>query len=160
MTDAEAAKLKAEEQALADEAAGKVDSPIVLELFTASDCSACIFADRILYDAMKDKNVIKPPLLTTNEESGFKIQFYDTVTINDTAIKPTTVYPFDKWHVAVLKVGANEANAFDKIRIGTNQHGNTARHITIGDGFEILKGNSSKVSEKVDALMTAYNIQK
>ena len=109
---------------------------------------------------MKDKNVIKPPLITTNEESGFKIQFYDTVTINDTAIKPTTVYPFDKWHVAVLKVGANEANAFDKIRIGTNPTTNTARHITIGDGFEIVKGNSNKVSEKVDALMTAYNIQK
>ncbi len=36
----------------------KVDSPIVIELFTASDCSACIFADRILYDAMKDKQVI------------------------------------------------------------------------------------------------------
>lgn len=109
---------------------------------------------------MKDRNIINPSLITTNEESGFKIRFYDTITINGTAIKQTTVYPFDKWHVAVLKVDANEANAFDKIRIGTNQNGNTARHITIGDGFEIVKGDSSKVSEKVDALMTAYNIQK
>lgn len=58
MPPEEVAKFKAEEQARADEAAGKVDAPIVLELFTASDCSACIFADRILYDAMKDKNVI------------------------------------------------------------------------------------------------------
>ena len=109
---------------------------------------------------MKDRNIINPSLITTNEESGFKIRFYDTITINGTAIKQTTVYPFDKWHVAVLKVDANEANAFDKIRIGTNQNGNTARHITIGDGFEIVKGDSSKVSEKIDALMTAYNIQK
>lgn len=36
----------------------KSAGPIVLELFTASDCSACILADRILYDAMKDKDVI------------------------------------------------------------------------------------------------------
>lgn len=36
----------------------KVDQPIVVELFTASDCSACVIADRLLYDAMKDKNVI------------------------------------------------------------------------------------------------------
>ncbi len=36
----------------------RVDAPIVLELYTASDCSACIFADRMLYDAAKDKNVI------------------------------------------------------------------------------------------------------
>lgn len=35
-----------------------IDAPIVVELFTAADCSACIYADRILYDAMKDKNVI------------------------------------------------------------------------------------------------------
>lgn len=109
---------------------------------------------------MKDRNIINPSLIMTNEEAGFKVRFYDSVTINDSAIKPTTAYPFDKWHVAVLKVSANEANAFDKIRIGTNQNGNTARHITIGDGFEIVKGDSSKVAEKVNALMTAYNIQK
>ena len=109
---------------------------------------------------IKDTNIINPSLITTNELAGFKIKFYDTVTINKDIIKATTVYEFDKWYVAVLKVSANEANAFDKIRIGTNQNGNTARHIAIGDGFEIVKGDSSKVSEKVDALMTAYNIQK
>lgn len=109
---------------------------------------------------MKDRNVINPSLTVTNEEAGFKVRFYESITINDSAIKPTTAYPFDKWHIAVLKVSADEANAFDKIRIGTNQNGNTARHITIGDGFEIVKGDSSKVSEKVNALMTAYNIQK
>ena len=36
----------------------KIDAPIVLELFTTSDCTACVFADRILYDSMKNKNVI------------------------------------------------------------------------------------------------------
>ncbi len=41
-----------------DRAQDKTDAPIVIQLFTASDCSACIFADRILYDAMKDPNVI------------------------------------------------------------------------------------------------------
>lgn len=36
----------------------KVNAPIVVELFTTSDCSACIFSDRILYDTLKNKNVI------------------------------------------------------------------------------------------------------
>ncbi len=44
-----------EEEILASE---RIDAPIVVELFTATDCSACILADRLLYDAMKDKNVI------------------------------------------------------------------------------------------------------
>jgi hypothetical protein len=54
----EIAKLKAEEQAMQEEEDGKVNSPIVLELFTGANCSACIFADRMLYDAQKDKQVI------------------------------------------------------------------------------------------------------
>lgn len=33
-------------------------APIVIELYTSSNCSACIYADRMLYDAMKDKQVI------------------------------------------------------------------------------------------------------
>lgn len=37
---------------------GKTDAPILVELFTTKDCTACIFADRILYEAMKDKQVI------------------------------------------------------------------------------------------------------
>ncbi|PZQ47657.1 MAG: hypothetical protein DI551_03020 [Micavibrio aeruginosavorus] len=54
----EIAKLKAADQAAADAKEGKVDAPIVIELYTSSDCTACVFADRIIYDAMKDKNVI------------------------------------------------------------------------------------------------------
>lgn len=36
----------------------KTDAPIVIELFTTADCSACVFADRLLYDSMKEGNVI------------------------------------------------------------------------------------------------------
>ena len=36
----------------------RVDAPIVVELYTASDCTACVFADRMLYDASQEKNVI------------------------------------------------------------------------------------------------------
>ncbi len=36
----------------------RVDSPIVVELYTASDCTSCVFADRMLYDASQEKNVI------------------------------------------------------------------------------------------------------
>jgi len=54
----EIAKIKARDEAQAKADSGKIDAPIVMELFTASDCTACIFADRMMYDAMKDKNVI------------------------------------------------------------------------------------------------------
>lgn len=36
----------------------KTEAPIVVELFTTSDCSACVFADRMLYDALQNKKVI------------------------------------------------------------------------------------------------------
>lgn len=55
---AEIKKLEEEEQIKKDELIGKVDSPIIIELYTTTDCPACIFADRILYDTMKNKNVI------------------------------------------------------------------------------------------------------
>lgn len=45
---------------------------------------------------VKDVNIINPSLITTNEEAGFKIRFYNTLTINNDAIKPTTAYEFDK----------------------------------------------------------------
>ncbi len=54
----EVAKIKARDEAALQAKEGTTDAPIVLELFTTSDCTACIFADRMLYDAMKDKNVI------------------------------------------------------------------------------------------------------
>lgn len=51
-------KIIAEDKRIADEKAGLTDSPIVVELFTTADCTACVFADRILYDTMKEKNII------------------------------------------------------------------------------------------------------
>lgn len=36
----------------------KSNNPIVIELFTTSDCIACAAADRLLYESMKDTNVI------------------------------------------------------------------------------------------------------
>ena len=55
---AEIKKLEEEDQRKKDEAIGKVDSPIVIELFTTADCTACVFSDRLMYDTMKDNNVI------------------------------------------------------------------------------------------------------
>jgi len=51
-------KIKAEDKKRQDERDGKVDAPILVELFTTSDCSACVFADRMLYDTMNEENVI------------------------------------------------------------------------------------------------------
>ncbi len=36
----------------------KTEAPILLELYTTTDCTACVYADRMLYDAAKAKNVI------------------------------------------------------------------------------------------------------
>lgn len=56
--DAES-KMRAEKnQELIEKSAGLTDAPILIELFTTKDCSACVFADRMLYDAMADKKVI------------------------------------------------------------------------------------------------------
>lgn len=47
-----------EQEDLDEKKALKTDAPIVIELFTTVDCSACVFADRMLYDAMQNKNVV------------------------------------------------------------------------------------------------------
>ncbi len=49
-------------------------SPIVVELFTATNCSACMPADRILYDIAKMKNVIA---------LGCHINYWDEHTLGD-----------------------------------------------------------------------------
>lgn len=68
----------AEEQYYRDDSDGswKVDdgSPIVVELFTATNCSACMPADRILYDISKMKNVIA---------LGCHINYWDEQTLGD-----------------------------------------------------------------------------
>ena len=50
------------------------EHPLVIELFTASNCSACITADRILYDMAKDPNVIA---------LSCHVQYWDEHTLSD-----------------------------------------------------------------------------
>ncbi len=54
-------KMQESEQFLKDNQkaqALQTDAPIFIELYTAADCSACVLADRLLYEASKTKNVI------------------------------------------------------------------------------------------------------
>lgn len=50
------------------------ESPLVVELFTATNCSACMTADRVLYDISKMKNVIA---------LGCHINYWDDQTMMD-----------------------------------------------------------------------------
>ena len=96
-------------------------------------------------------------LISTLEEGGgFKLRHYAGVTINSKAIVPTEAYQLDKWYVAVITL---KGVAFDRIRVGTNDHGNTARNMVVGAGVEFVQNDLSKVAEKVSALMTEYGIQ-
>lgn len=107
---------------------------------------------------LKDKTAVNPALLVTNEESGFKLRHYADLTINGKAVDPKQTYEYGKWYVAALTVKAGEANAYDKVRFGTNQNGNTGRNITIGAGVEFVSGDTSNVAAKVAALMVEYGI--
>lgn len=50
------------------------NTPVVVELFTSTNCSACMPADRILYDISKTKNVIA---------LGCHIDYWDEKTLED-----------------------------------------------------------------------------
>ena len=96
-------------------------------------------------------------LISTIEESGgFTLRNSSGVTINGKAIVPTEAYQLDKWYVAVITL---KGVAFDRIRVGTNYHGNTARNMVVGAGVEFVQNDLSKVAEKASALMTEYGIQ-
>ena len=96
-------------------------------------------------------------LISTIEESGgFTLRNSAGVTINGKAIVPTEAYQLDKWYVAVITL---KGVAFDRIRVGTNHHGNTARNMVVGAGVEFVQNDLSKVAEKASALMTEYGIQ-
>ena len=107
---------------------------------------------------MNGRSIVGNGLITTNEETGFKLRFFEGTTINGKPISATTVYPYDKWHVAVIPLPAGADKAFDKIRVGMNHAGNVGRNVIIGAGTEFVQGDISKVSEKVTALMTEYGI--
>lgn len=52
----------------------KDNEPMIVELFTSTNCSACMEADRILYDLSKKKNVIA---------LGCHVNYWDENTLND-----------------------------------------------------------------------------
>lgn len=85
----------ANEQADEDEAqilaSNTVDSPIVVELFTAADCTACVLADRMLYDALQNKNVIA---LSCKVEDG---KFLSDKTANEDQTGPIDPCVFRQW---------------------------------------------------------------
>lgn len=72
------AQEKGEQGVIVDDTKGawqeKGDTPIVIELFTATNCSACMPADRILYDIAKQPNVIA---------LGCHINYWDEHTLGD-----------------------------------------------------------------------------
>lgn len=106
----------------------------------------------------KGRTIVGNGLITTNEESGFKLRFAEGTTINGKPISATKVYPYDTWHVAMIPVPAGADKAFDSVRFGMNHADNVGRNVIIGAGTEFVQGDISKVGEKVTALMTEYGI--
>lgn len=106
----------------------------------------------------KGRTIVGNGLITTNEESGFKLRFAEGTTINGKPISATKVYPFDTWHVAMIPIPAGADKAFDTVRFGMNHAGNVGRNVIVGAGVEFVQGDISKVGEKVTALMTEYGI--
>nr|DAS21456.1 MAG TPA: hypothetical protein [Bacteriophage sp.] len=134
---------------------GSVDTAIVVPFKPLKGGTAgAAYAVTVL----KDKTVINPALIITNEDAGFKLRHFADLTVNGKTVSPTQTYDYDKWYVAVLTVKAGDANAFDKIRFGTNQNGNTGRNIIIGAGLEVVQGEISKAAAKAAELMTEYGI--
>ena len=107
--------------------------------------------------AFKERNPVNPSVLITNGDDGFKIRSYETLKVNGEAITATKVYPYDKWHVVEMTINTGSENAFDRVRIGTNQNGNTMRNITIGEGTEFIVGDlSQEAQERIKSLITTY----
>lgn len=83
------------EQRKRESTMGKTNAPIVIELFTASDCSACVYADRMLYDAMKDENVIGLSCYINDRASYIDKQDYRT--LNSPTPGPVDKCVFRQW---------------------------------------------------------------
>lgn len=107
---------------------------------------------------LNDRSIINTGLVSTNEETGFKLRSFEGTTIDGKPISATQVYSYNKWYVAVIPVKAGADKAFNKIRFGMNHAGNVGRNVIIGAGIEFVQGDISKVAEKVTALMTEYGI--
>lgn len=134
---------------------GSTDSAIIIPFKQSAGGTAGSGFTAIV---LKGRSVVSNGLISTNEETGFKLRYFEGTTINGKPISTTTVYPYDKWHVAVIPVLAGTDKAFDKIRIGMNHAGNVGRNVIVGAGIEFIQGDISKVEEKVTALMSEYGI--
>ena len=134
---------------------GSTDSAIIIPFKQSAGGTAGSGFTAIV---LKGRSVVSNGLISTNEETGFKLRYFEGTTINGKPISTTTVYPYDKWHVAVIPVLAGTDKAFDKIRIGMNHAGNVGRNVIVGAGIEFIQGDISKVEERVTALMSEYGI--
>lgn len=105
---------------------------------------------------LKDTSVLTPALISTNEETGFKLRHQAGVKINGKDIDPNKPYEYDKWHIItiIIKSGVD----FNKVRFGANQHANSVRLVAVGSGIEFIEGNTSKADEKARALMAQYGV--
>lgn len=99
-----------------------------------------------------DSDILKP-----NEDSGFKLRFYEDIKINGKNIDPDKVYEYDKWYIVIMPIKAG--TEFNKIRFGADQNTNTIRLVAIGEGMEFIEGDISRIGEKAAALMTKYGVQ-
>ena len=106
----------------------------------------------------KNGSVVNFGLLTTNSDAGFKLRAYEGITINGKNINPAQVYDYDKWYIAVLNI-TDTGKGFDAIRFGMNHAGNVGRTIALGEGVELVTGDSmNQLDSKVAALMQAYEV--
>lgn len=107
---------------------------------------------------LSGRNIVNSGLLVTDAEGGFTLRAVDGTSIDGKPITAGEAYAYDKWHVAVITVKAGADRAFDKIRFGSNQNGNSSRSLTIGAGFEVLQGDISKAAAKAAELMKEYGV--
>ena len=134
---------------------GSSDSAIV---FPFKQLSGGVAGSGFSAVVLNGRSIINNGLISTNEETGFKLRPFEGTTIDGKPISATQVYSYNKWYVAVIPVKAGADKAFNKIRFGMNHAGNVGRNVIIGSGIEFVQGDISKVAEKVTALMTEYGI--
>lgn len=92
--DAEAEEgLRSSNQAPGTPPSRESNSPIVVELFTTADCTACIFADRLLYESMQDKNIIALSCFIKDMNSNTQT----TQGVSSTKDKPMDPCAFRQW---------------------------------------------------------------
>lgn len=103
----------------------ETDSPILVELFTTTDCSECVYADRMLYDASKDKRVIP---LSCRIVDLSELESDEQTSTGVSKGGPIDPCVFRQWTYQTGTSGNKDVelnfptfvfNGFDKIRSGT-----------------------------------------